>query len=1550
MDSVLRVPSASSQALPAPKPSPTHAGHALRLNKRTEKTTPNERPREERIRKDDIAWSHCDTPRETQPVLRNILLLDKSTSPLSAQIDEACEILGIKLPFRGDEPKTYDESYNHYGPREEWTMRWLLKKLEGAESEIQSIYVEPKVWLMFHELIRCFPVATLAHLLRTHGFVKILSNTMKTLGDILEKQKHGSAPSTNGASSETSNVADSSSATVGAAVKSPTTLRKRKHDGTLVHQNGTIMPYDVDVESIYDEITRVLSELLALQTKDSHGYACEHLKMAMRPTSKEAAQMLGTSVAIANCFIHNRPVAGKRKYMGSPHSSVHHWLDVWASRSSRAPNTGAEDGLVHICKTDDTVSILERLLLQQVALPIRQSFERSRSGARKSEEASEVNIDELLAPLGKNHVREGQSEHSKHGKMHPIAQIYAIILKHTPLATPKQRLSEKAWLQFLFDRLVAQASILDVELSDTSLAPDPIRALKDILEMLADHKVKLELSALENLLEQRSHIFDDNEGAQVDWELVGLCLKIDPDVFVIPAVSRDRADRTIREPNKYLNAVFKRINAATQPSEVMPEKIRRRVEEAILVPLVNAFAQARNLVGFIDIWRSNLVQFQGILGPPTPFSVEYTDGSGRNLCVNGDFNLWQSERLLRAVADQVELRLTVGQTRTVLQSLEIGPSTTDEASMSKQSRGTAADLLILDCILSGCKNEDTVEQLSETARNLYTTLLRSCVNDTLHTKEPWRIWRCLATIKSRWAREMSLALDFQALEEKIKSKALEHILSFGQGHSVDELLQSLNFLLSFIDCLGSPSRHEVACSVMHAVMTAIEYYTQQVQLEPCEHDDVVISLQSTTRTVDMQHLVRNYISQLCFRPTALRAATPELQKRFFNSLFTCGLQDYRPDESASKELDSEPGLWQDFLHSTVLEEDLILAKVFREFLTHSFLHGPGSTGSDRAYALIFDSIHKTPVRAFDRRQRAEIFNCVLGNLHHAPFLTMRLRKDHVKLCITHFANPNKSFNLLQHPSGLHNALWEAGHPTPALIKIAQSWDQRPDLDSEAVKLLRRFTWVVLECQLLRDDETQIASYLKGWYNDLHEALDRISFCESLPSLVMVAASLDFYQTHGHKFPMELRHGRGETPLFRRTLLESMCKATHRMAAHMFAPETSEHVVYAAGVLVSSMASYTDIFREWESQVYQRESATKRALEAMRTAQGNSEPSKAVNLLANYLTPGSRATLSQQRQHVSSVIATSESLDLDEKANVMTGLMDQAAESLPDRQSLLLLQGLIAPKTSANSQNQEHFSTALSQVFNHLSDELLQPQSFDISMLSLQIIDTILRKHSRSITQYHIDQTLSVITTSASLTRPGAPTAHTPKQIPHHYLALNRLLSSTLSFHRTRLGGRSHLLLVALQSLLRPLFIPYLPTSNPRDFPPYTGTHAAAYSRLLLQVADPSLPSLLPSHRFRNKQHHHLTDATKTAKTVAGRWMHYLVMTYCECQLKGRLEKAVREKLKPGLWAALDVIPQEVMRVMNVSLGKEGRGVWKGLYAEWRRERGGTAGAGAGGGR
>lgn len=70
----------SSYALPAPKPTPTKAGHALRLKRRTEKTTPKPRPREDLMMRLEKQRSHFSlrraslTGRETTPEVGDVVV------------------------------------------------------------------------------------------------------------------------------------------------------------------------------------------------------------------------------------------------------------------------------------------------------------------------------------------------------------------------------------------------------------------------------------------------------------------------------------------------------------------------------------------------------------------------------------------------------------------------------------------------------------------------------------------------------------------------------------------------------------------------------------------------------------------------------------------------------------------------------------------------------------------------------------------------------------------------------------------------------------------------------------------------------------------------------------------------------------------------------------------------------------------------------------------------------------------------------------------------------------------------------------------------------------------------------------------------------------------------------------------------------------------------------------------------------------------------------------------------------------------------------------
>ena len=181
-----------------------------------------------------------------------------------------------------------------------------------------------------------------------------------------------------------------------------------------------------------------------------------------------------------------------------------------------------------------------------------------------------------------------------------------------------------------------------------------------------------------------------------------------------------------------------------------------------------------------------------------------------------------------------------------------------------------------------------------------------------------------------------------------------------------------------------------------------------------------------------------------------------------------------------------------------------------------------------------------------------------------------------------------------------------------------------------------------------------------------------------------------------------------------------------------------------------------------------------------------------------------------------------------------------------------------------------------------------------------------------------------------------------KHVGKCYHGLCRLLSTTLVRHRKKLGGRYHLLVRALQSLLRCLFVPYSATGSPssdkakpsRELPLEAG-HAAAYARVLVALCDPMVSAV---SRSRHSSREELNDESKKARTIAGQHIQYLVEDFCECQLKGRLEPEMRAALSPGLNAALTIMPQEVMRNLNAAMGSASRAMFKALYDDYKRSR------------
>ena len=107
-------------------------------------------------------------------------------------------------------------------------------------------------------------------------------------------------------------AAASSSETIEApTVKGPRKSRKRKRDGS---RPGPVQKVPGDLEILYKSICCV-NKILGAMTrglKGSQDYAIEHLKSALRSSPEQAADILGSSMALAGFFFNDEHQATMR--------------------------------------------------------------------------------------------------------------------------------------------------------------------------------------------------------------------------------------------------------------------------------------------------------------------------------------------------------------------------------------------------------------------------------------------------------------------------------------------------------------------------------------------------------------------------------------------------------------------------------------------------------------------------------------------------------------------------------------------------------------------------------------------------------------------------------------------------------------------------------------------------------------------------------------------------------------------------------------------------------------------------------------------------------------------------------------------------------------------------------------------------------------------------------------------------------------------------------------------------------------------------------------
>ncbi|KAJ6026254.1 hypothetical protein N7444_013933 [Penicillium canescens] len=118
----------------------------------------------------------AERPRSSQEAL---LRLEKGTASPTTQLHEAAQILGLDLTLCESHPEVHRDVriQTNATPKEEWVLRWLLKRLRSGK----NYRVDAASFLLLRQLIDLISPKNLAAILKDQKFLSILFETIADL-------------------------------------------------------------------------------------------------------------------------------------------------------------------------------------------------------------------------------------------------------------------------------------------------------------------------------------------------------------------------------------------------------------------------------------------------------------------------------------------------------------------------------------------------------------------------------------------------------------------------------------------------------------------------------------------------------------------------------------------------------------------------------------------------------------------------------------------------------------------------------------------------------------------------------------------------------------------------------------------------------------------------------------------------------------------------------------------------------------------------------------------------------------------------------------------------------------------------------------------------------------------------------------------------------------------------------------------------------------------------------------------------------------------------
>jgi nucleolar pre-ribosomal-associated protein 2 len=587
----------------------------------------------------------------------------------------------------------------------------------------------PASWRLLCHLIQIVPLHNTARILTERKFTPILLQTLE------EAQKAVQQVDTDAKETEInheSSLADEE--------RLSKISKKRKRSGELVNKasvpdtHGSLELLAAIFEAISCLVRSTKTASWFSEEGRSAAFSTEYMKSVIRTSAEESAKILGSWLSLSL-----------------------EALKTWDGRNVVAPQSWLSP-FVEIWQTHATGDVDLMVFSLHCSHPLLSLLRAMKKGENTANVEWVLQLEQLIARNVTNPAKASREENAASDLLNTLTRIS--VLQDTSNApilfdiairslqyhgSRRRRPQDDSWLQTVFSTLK--------EALQPQREQENGQAMCEMLQSAIFHKVDLDLPALCSITSE----YALPEGRE-DWKLLATIIELDANVFLIPSAEG--------------NLLMKLLTRTTEASfaAFWPD-ISEKVVSKVVVPLVNAFAKARDLSGFIRHWYAQLVQFEKIRKNSPHSSTPL-------------FSAWEDDALQSELSKLLEASLTEQQILQLLDWLS-----------SQVAENPDAVCVILEAIAGSVSREETVDAIN---LRLYHIMFDNGVSEKLDGRYMWRSWRILSRTL-HWVTVSGLDEIVQLWEERVKpfdslcgKIGVGGLLEVGDGNTVD--LEMLEFL------------------------------------------------------------------------------------------------------------------------------------------------------------------------------------------------------------------------------------------------------------------------------------------------------------------------------------------------------------------------------------------------------------------------------------------------------------------------------------------------------------------------------------------------------------------------------------------------------------------------------------------------------------------------------------------------------------------------------------------------------------------------------------